>query len=306
VWEQDLTQTQRRTTAASHHVGGDPLNGVEVLLASGAVGVLGDLFRLTEEDCFRDAALRIVRPLVPELADPYGDPGAAAVGFYRQTFNDTSLDEAICAQIDAFPEAPVGEWVMMFPEAYRRRLTDVGKRADMTMWAMRNVDGSIRDMVEPSTAALTLGYQVTGDAAFAARALDQAARKLKMARRVLRGGREHADMGGAVCSVAAGHGRNWGAGAVTGCYGQLVVGDRLFCGMHDPLLDVAGEDGRRGLPGGLLSLVRPSPDGGRVTFTNATASPVSFTWKAHDTMHCEALSPGVTEERLLASAEVDA
>ena len=54
--------------------------------------------------------------------------------------------------------------------------------------------------------------------------LRSAATRLNIARRVLRGGREHADMGGAVCSVAAGHGRNWGQGAVTACYGPLLLG----------------------------------------------------------------------------------
>ena len=40
---------------------------------------------------------------------------------------------------------------------------------------------------------------------------------------ILRGGREHADMGGAICSVAAGHGRNWGHGAVPGLLCPAIV-----------------------------------------------------------------------------------
>ena len=99
---------------------------------------------------------------------------------------------------------------MVFPQEHARDVPGVGRRNDMIHWAEWHADGSTTPTREPSTAALTLAYQVTGDAGYAARALDTAARKLAMARRVLRGGREHADMGGAVCSVAAGHGRNWG------------------------------------------------------------------------------------------------
>merc|ERR1711964_335319 len=77
---------------------------------------------------------------------------------------------------------------------------------------------------EPSPATFTLAFQVTGNPLYAERALKNASTRLMMARRVLRGGREHADMGGAICSVAAGHGRNWGTGSVTGCYGPLILG----------------------------------------------------------------------------------
>merc|ERR1712096_434934 len=79
--------------------------------------------------------------------------------------------------------------------------------------------GIIKPIQEPSPATFTLAFQVTGNPLYAERALKNASTRLMMARRVLRGGREHADMGGAICSVAAGHGGNWGTGSVTGCYG---------------------------------------------------------------------------------------
>ena len=122
---------------------------------------------------------------------------------------------------------------------------------------------------EPSTAALTLAYQITGDAGYAARALDTAARKLTMARRVLRGGREHADMGGAVCSVAAGHGRNWGTGAVTGCYGPLLLGTCDRMGAVTPRIELTGR------PAGLLSLVSDNA----VRFYNGSTGAVACRWR---------------------------
>jgi hypothetical protein len=111
--------------------------------------------------------------------------------------------------------------------------------------------------VQPSTAALALAYHVTGNISYAVRGLDQAARKLKIARRGLRGGREHADMGSAVCSVAAGHGRNWGWGAVTGCYGPLILGTQLEKGAVVPAAWPHVEGDGAGLPKSVLALTRP-------------------------------------------------
>jgi hypothetical protein len=96
-----------------------------------------------------------------------------------------------------------------------------------------------------------------------------------MARRVLRGGREHTDMGGAICSVAAGHGRNWGCGVVTGCYGPLILGTRPTQGALAPVIET-----REGLPEEIIALVRPFIEGtGQVLFYNGGKNKVRFSWR---------------------------
>ena len=118
-----------------------------------------------------------------------------------------------------------------------------------------------------------------------------------MARRVLRGGREHADMGGAVCSVAAGHGRNWGQGAVTACYGPLLLGTREIQGEVRPLLEVRREDGKSHPPPGLLSLVRPLPGeavAAEVVFHNGGEAPLSFSWRIRGDGRGEPVAQGTT------------
>ena len=254
---------------AGHHVPGDPLAGLENLLASGALHALGDLYAATGGKHYHAAARRLAAPLVAELADPCADPAAAALCHYRDTFADRSLDDAIRAQFARFAPPSSHPLAMVFPEDRRRRVPGVGRRNDMIHWAEWLDDGTTTPTREPSTAALTLAYQITGDAGYAARALDTAARKLAMARRVLRGGREHADMGGAVCSVAAGHGRNWGTGAVTGCYGPLLLGTRDRMGAVEPRIEL---DGR---PEGLLSLVSDSA----VRFYNGSGTAVACRWR---------------------------
>ena len=254
---------------AGHHVAGDSLAGMENLLASGAIHALGDLYDASGAERYRAAARRLAEPLVAELADPYADPAAAALCHYRQTFADRSMDDAIRAQFGRFAPASSRPLAMVFPEDQRRRVPGVGRRKDMIHWAEWHEDGSTRPTRAPCTAALTLAYRMTGNADYAARALDTAARKLAMARRVLRGGREHADMGGAICSVAAGHGRNWGAGAVTGCYGALLLGACDRMNALTPRIELAGA------PAGLLSLV--SDDA--VRFYNGSADPIACRWR---------------------------
>ena len=152
----------------------------------------------------------------------------------------------------------------------------MGKRSDMIYWGHWAEDGSVQPSREPSTAALALGYQLTGEWTMARRALGAAAAKFAMARRVLRGGREHADMGGAICSVAAGHGRNWGCGAVTGCYGTLLMGTREIQGAVVPLVEWAAGH----LPEQILALLQPPVSGpGTALFYNGGEERQALEWR---------------------------
>lgn len=275
IWHGTAKAEQQKAAQGNHHVAGDPLIGVEVLLASGAIYALGDLYAASGDEVFRQAAKRIAEPLVGELLDPYADPGAAAISYYRQAFGDDSLDDAILGQIEKVPKYQDGELAMVFPQARKREWPGVGKRNDMTYWGIWGTDGSVIPTTEPCTSALTLAYQLTGKPEYAERAFKQAAAKLTMARRALRGGREHADMGSAICSAAAGHGRNWGMGAVTGCYGPLLLGTREVKGKVTPLLEVKHEGGSS-LPEGVMALVQSDS---LARFYNGGESLETFYWR---------------------------
>ena len=272
-----------RLTASSHHIPGDPLAGIENLLASGAIYALGDLYLLSGEDAFKSAAKRIVEPLVTSLTDPYNDPAAAALSYYRWTFNDICFDKTIAENLQELPATSPELLALVFPQETRRRELGVGKRSDMAYWGEWSDDGSVKPIREPSTATLTLAYQITGEVSYAVRALQNAAKRLNMAHRVLRGGREHADMGGAVCSVAAGHGRNWGQGAVTACYGPLLLGTREILGKVVPLINIKTNDGKCHNPSALLTLVRPligEDNSVEVIFYNSSDSTLTFSWQS--------------------------
>ena len=165
----------------------------------------------------------------------------------------------------------------------------------MVRWGHWSEDGSVKPTCEPSTATLALAYQLTGNIEYACRAFKAAATKLMMARRVLRGGREHADMGGAICSVAAGHGRNWGQGAVTGCYGPLLLCTREIQSQVVPELEVRDEDGQQRLPEGILSLVTPViGDEAEVIIYNGgeAAEKIEWRWQGCEDWMQKNLAPG--------------
>ncbi len=287
------TREQRTMSAAEHHVMDDPLAGIENMLASGVVYALGDLFQLSGEEVFKQAARRLVEPLVGELLDPYADPAAAAISYYRWTFADPSLDEVLMQVLSAMPAAPASEWVLLAPEKRVRREAGVGKRRDMLYWGQWNLRDSIELSTEPCTAALTLAYQLSGEVNYARRAFAQAAAKLAMARRILRGGREHADMGGAICSVAAGHGRNWGCGAVTGCYGPLLLGTRELSGALLPFIEIEGG----ALPAEVLALVRPPVSGdGEVVLFNGGQSDIDVQWRVRGQVEWQRETLAATRE----------
>jgi len=256
-----------------------PLKGIENLIGSGAVYVFGDLFQLSGDKKFQDAAKRIIEPLIAKLLDPYCDPGAAALLYYRWAFNDDSFDGQIRDLIDKVPDSPPEKLALVFPEE-RNQKDVIGYRWDMALWGEWLGESNVRPIKEPSTAFLALVYQLTGNIDFAKRAFRSASTRLAMAREVLRGGREHSDMGGAICSVAAGHGRNWGQGAVTGCYGPLLLGTHEVKGKVTPQLEVKGKNEEICLPDELLTLVRSNPgqkDG--ITFFNGGDSPLFLSWR---------------------------
>ena len=269
--------------ASGHHIPGDPLAGIENLLASGTIYALGDLYLLSDDTIFKNAAQRIVEPLVDSLLDPYNDPAPAALSYYRTTFQDTTFDAHIREGLGKIPSTPPALLALICPQETKRREVGVGRRSDMVYWGEWSEDGSVKPIREPSTGTLTLAYQITGNPEFASRALQSAATRLKIARRGLRGGREHADMGSAVCSVAAGHGRNWGHGAVTGCYGPLLLGTLEIQSAVVPLLEIRQNSGEHCLPKNLLTLVRPLVNGeGNVLFYNGDDSALSFSWRVRN------------------------
>ena len=218
------TPSEKFLAANHHHIVGDPLSGVENLIASGSIYAFGDLYNLSKENIFKQCAKKIIIELLGCINNPYADPAAAAISYYRNTFADHFFDKKIIKTLENIPLYNEAELLLIVPEIKKIRQPGIGNRKDMLYWQTFDKDGRCCFLNEPPTSFFTLAYQITGNIEYADRALKMAARKLRIARSVLRSGYEHADMGGAVCSIASGHGRNWGIGSITGCYAPLILG----------------------------------------------------------------------------------
>jgi len=93
-------------------------------LANAAAGIgelVGWMQALSPEVIVVEATGGYEAPLVAELLNPYADPGAAAISYYRRAFGDPSLDTAIRAQIAAMPPERPGSLALIAPEVRERR-----------------------------------------------------------------------------------------------------------------------------------------------------------------------------------------
>lgn len=214
-----------------HHVHGDPLIGIEQVLASGGVHALADCYALDPDPTFREAAATVIAPLIDHIGDPYADPAAAAIRRFRLGFNDDRFDAALCAKLATWHLDDQPEHLVLPPRAQREdHGPGVGRRGDMQRWYLENNDGTLRPSPLATPAASTLAWDLTGDLRYPLHALRLAARRTDVALRAMRSGREHADKGCSIASVMAGHGRNWGTGAVTGCLQPLLAGGDVIAG----------------------------------------------------------------------------
>jgi len=252
-YPEDMEERAEKFLASNHHhILEDPLSGVENLIASGAIYAFGDLYNICQENIFKEAAKKIIIQLLSCINNPYADPAAAAISYYRDTFLDYSFDKQIVEISKNIPSYNSSELALFFPEKKKIRQSGIGNRKDMVYWQFLNEDGTFKLSNEPSTSFFTLIYQITGDINHADRALTMAARKFKIARSVLRSGYEHADMGCAVCSVSSGHGRNWGIGSVTGCYSPLILGSTEYFGSLKPIIEWKSPN----ISNGCISIIR--------------------------------------------------
>lgn len=93
----------------AHHHGESALERVEPHVPAGTVDVLLDLYALTGEDRYAEAARRICEALLPALGDTYSNPPGALLSRYRAETGDTSLDDRAIAQMqEGIEETLVG------------------------------------------------------------------------------------------------------------------------------------------------------------------------------------------------------
>ncbi|MBN1249375.1 MAG: hypothetical protein JXC32_17070 [Anaerolineae bacterium] len=214
----------RRFAGMTGHLD-DNLDRAENLLASNGIGAMLTLWRRIGEPVSRRAVERLVAILVTQVADPDAGPAAAAVRAYRSATGDRRYDQAVLDAIDdaaAVRDPQLIRQIGIEPNVRRpERPHGIGKRADMPNWFE---DGAPR---RHNPITLAIAAEIRGDTALTTCALDLARTYLEVAMATLPDGRHHGCAANTVSAVARGHGRDNGAGVITGVLGCQRTGDRL-------------------------------------------------------------------------------
>ena len=283
---------------------GDVALRMELVAASGMIDYLLDLIALTDSDLYRRALKRIVPALVDTVADPRNATSAAHLAKYRRVTGDTGFDDQIVRRLGR-PCEDGGELRILdvrdAPEKRRKELIfneRIGHRFDQVRWGRADASGRACEVTEPSPAAWSLAYQITGDTSYAARAMDQAAGRLRLAAASLRDGRDHGCAGRSAGAVASGHGRADRYGDVNTVFGPLALGSLRLFSAEQPLVIY-----ETGLPEQITTLVRfgPTPS---VAWRNSGDDAARFAWRdgskgAAGSQQVVALAPGEMREAKL-------
>ena len=144
---------------------------------------------------------------------------------------------------------------MLLGEPSQTPIEGIGKRSDMIRWAYRDESGELLAEGSPSPSTLMLAYQITGDETYAARSMELAACRLRLARGCLRDGRRHGCGARSVSAVASGHGRDSGYGNVTGSFYALTLGATRYAAHEHAAIEVPPT----GHPGDTALLTRIPP-----------------------------------------------
>ena len=251
-FSEDMLSKKEKYIIASHHHHPESIyKGYENLIASGVIFIFGELYLHTNEEVFYKASKKIVENTIAIITEPYADTIANNLNYFRYTFSDFSYDSLVEKLLNQIPEHSDKELMLSFPEFERIRFKEIGNRKDMIYWHYID-ELKISYYDEPPSSFFTLAYNVTGNLDYALRGLQHASRKLRIASSLLRLGYEHSDSGKLLSSIISGHGRNWGVGAVTGCYSPLLAGTDENLGNYNYVLKFQSET----LAKGCLPLVR--------------------------------------------------
>ena len=232
-----------------------PEERLELHIGAGTTDALLDLFAVTREESLAAAARKILACGAHLLGEPHSHPLAAAWRKYRIITGDTTLDSEIETRVG--PSEADAESAMLLLRPRGPHPMGVGQRRDQVSWVISEGGERWRPDQRPSSAALVLNWDVTGDEKAAAQAMNMAAERMELGAAALADGREHGCAGRTVTAVASGHGRSAGIGEVTGTLYPLALGAFRRFGADDPQALISHED-RRGLPEGCAALWRHS------------------------------------------------
>ncbi|MBN2153930.1 MAG: hypothetical protein JW839_20905 [Candidatus Lokiarchaeota archaeon] len=187
----------------------------EIHVANGTPGLFLALHDATGDPLYLDAAERVVRTTIRNIASPYAHPAGELAWHLHRAGRLPGLAEAsgpVREGVDRLAGAQIN--ITLQPGVKwrdTRYYNTVGMRKDMpAVEATRQDTGQQVEL--PSPATLGLLYRLTGRPGYLRLALDYALAILEAARHAYPDGRQHGCGARAIHAFCVGHGRNWGAG----------------------------------------------------------------------------------------------
>jgi len=276
-WGSETGKYEDRLTGAHED---DLAYSAELITSSGMIDYLLDLHHLSGGDLYRQALERIMPLLVDVVADPRNAVSAGQLAKYRRLTGDPQFDADIVRRIrDAPPVECDGLAILDLRDDHQSRKaglilnTHIGHRFDQVRWGCRDGSRRMIETTEPTPAAWSLTWQITGNTAYAAHAMNRAAERVRIGRQTLDDGRDHGCAGFTLGAVASGHGRADRYGDVNTVFGPLALGSVRLISAEEPLVIC-----EEGVPESVASLVRfvPQPE---VTWWNTGDTDAVVSWR---------------------------
>jgi len=244
-------------------------------LTGGFVSTMIDLFLTTGEERYARAAARVLARVVGKegpMYDPYGAT-SSYLSSYRLATGDTSFDGRVRETAEALPASGGPD-----------ELRGTGLLPHLQLsWAYPDV-GADRLGGVGRASQLSLAYHVTGDPAYATRAMRDAAHRVEIARSLGDDGRDHGCASGNTNGVVLDT-------VLTSLY-PLAMGlaglSARATGHHKPLVTYRKQDGSLGLPHGVAALFEYgecagcAPGAYVVTLANLNGEPCVVRVVGHD------------------------
>ncbi len=192
-------------------------------IASGTPKIMLELWDLTSQPVFRDAAQRLGRGCARYVTHPIANPAG-------HVLSQLLLAGVDPMDLDLAPETftELAPWPQLDRQTLAidtRSAPDaaqcIGFRSDMPTHYLVSPSDEYQTLQVPAPANLMLAWTLTGNEEFALDACCLALGKLRLARQVYRDGRHHGCTAQSVAATVRGHGRCWGIGDVAGVLAHI-------------------------------------------------------------------------------------
>ncbi len=192
-------------------------------IASGTPKIMLELWDITGQPIFRDAAQRLGRGCVRYVTHPIANPAGHVLGqLLLAGVDPMDLDLAPERFTELAPWPRLDQQVLAVdvqaaPDAVRC----IGYRSDMPTYYLPSHPDGCQTLQIPAPANLMLAWTLTGNEEYALDACCLALGKLRLARQVYRDGRHHGCTSQSIAATVRGHGRCWGIGDIAGVLAHI-------------------------------------------------------------------------------------